>query len=132
MKTIAICNHKGGVGKTALSMAIAEGLHRKGKRGRRDQPVNQLKENLIWIALGIPGMVLIGLVLHSLVHFETGVLVITLMILGTLLMVFCEALCKAAHDGELLSEMKKAATKSNFDLDGKGKLGEENEDGGAR
>lgn len=50
--------------------------------GRRDQPVNQLKEVLIWIALGIPGMVLIGLVLHSLVHFETGVLVITLMILG--------------------------------------------------
>ena len=96
--------------------------------GRRDQPVNQLKEDLIWIALGIPGMVLIGLVLHSLVHFETGVLVITSMILGTLLMVFCEALCKAAHDGELLSEMKKAATKSNFDLDGKGKLGEENED----
>ena len=90
--------------------------------------MNQLKENLIWIALGIPGMVLIGLVLHSLVHFETGVLVITSMILGTLLMVFCEALCKAAHDGELLSEMKKAATKSNFDLDGQGKLGEENED----
>lgn len=59
--------------------------------------MNQLKENLIWIALGIPGMVLIGLVLHSLVHFETGVLVITSMILGTLLMVFCEALCKAAH-----------------------------------
>ena len=55
--------------------------------------MNQLKENLIWIALGIPGMVLIGLVLHSLVHFETGVLVITSMILGTLLMVFCEALC---------------------------------------
>ena len=90
--------------------------------------MNQLKENLIWIALGIPGMVLIGLVLHSLVHFETGVLVITSMILGTLLMVTCEALCKAAHDGELLSEMEKAATKSNFDLDGKGKLGEENED----
>lgn len=95
--------------------------------------MNQLKEHLIWIALGIPGMVLIGLVLHSLVHFETGVLVITSMILGTLLMVFCEALCKAAHDGELLSEellseMKKAAMKSNFDLDGKGKLGEENED----
>lgn len=97
--------------------------------------MNQLKEDLIWIALGIPGMVLIGLVLHSLVHFETGVLVITSMILGTLLMLFCEALCKAAHDGdkaahdgELLSEMKKAATKSNFDLDGKGKLGEENED----
>lgn len=88
--------------------------------------MNQLKENLIWIALGIPGMVLIGLVLHSLVHFETGVLVITSMILGTLLMVFCEALCKSAHDGDLLSE--KAATKSNFDLDGKGKLGEENED----
>ena len=43
-------------------------------------------------------------------------------------MVFCEALCKSAHDGDLLSEMKKAATKSNFDLDGKGKLGEENED----
>ena len=42
--------------------------------------MNQLKENLIWIALGIPGMVLIGLVLHSLVHFETGVLVITSMI----------------------------------------------------
>lgn len=83
--------------------------------------MNQLKENLIWIALGIPGMVLIGLVLHSLVHFETGVSVITSMILGTLLMVFCKALCKAAHDGELLSEM-------NFDLDGKGKLGEENED----
>lgn len=90
--------------------------------------MNQLKENLIWIALGIPGMVLIGLVLHSLVHFETGVLVITSMILGTLLMVFCEALCKAAHNGDLLSEMKKDATKSNFDLDGKGKLGEENED----
>lgn len=83
--------------------------------------MNKLKEDLIWIALGIPGMVLIGLVLHSLVHFETGVLVITSMILGTLLMLFCEALCKAAHDGELLSEM-------NFDLDGKGKLGEENED----
>lgn len=47
--------------------------------------MNQLKEHLIWIALGIPGMVLIGLVLHSLVHFETGVLVITSMILGTLL-----------------------------------------------
>lgn len=27
--------------------------------------MNQLKENLIWIALGIPGMVLIGLVLHT-------------------------------------------------------------------
>ena len=53
--------------------------------------MNQLKEDLIWIALGIPGMVLIGLVLHSLFHFETGVLVITSMILGTLLMVFCEA-----------------------------------------
>ena len=26
--------------------------------------MNQLKEDLIWIALGIPGMVLIGLVLH--------------------------------------------------------------------
>lgn len=91
--------------------------------------MNQLKEDLIWIVLGIPGMVLIGLVLHSLVHFETGVLVIISMILGTLLMVFCAALCKAAHDGdELLSEMKKAATKSNFDLDEKGKLGEENED----
>lgn len=88
--------------------------------------MNQLKEDLIWIALGIPGMVLIGLVLHSLVHFETGVLVITSMILGTLLMVFCEALCKAAHDGD--EQIKKAATKSNFDLDGKGKLGEENED----
>ena len=46
--------------------------------------MNQLKENLIWIALGIPGMVLIGLVLHSLVHFETGVLVITSMILRNL------------------------------------------------
>lgn len=44
--------------------------------------MNQLKEDLIWIALGIPGMVLIGFVLHSLVHFETGVLVITSMILG--------------------------------------------------
>ena len=30
--------------------------------------MNQLKEDLIWIALGIPGMVLIGLVLHSLVR----------------------------------------------------------------
>lgn len=90
--------------------------------------MNQLKEDLIWIALGIPGMVLIDLVLHSLVHFETGVLVITSMILETLLMVFCAALCKAAKKGESLSEMKKAATKSNFDLDGKGKLGEENED----
>lgn len=92
--------------------------------------MNQLKEHLIWIALGIPGMVLIGLVLHSLVHFETGVLVITSMILGTLLIVFCEALCKSAQDGDVLaaSAMKKAATKSNFDLDGKGKLGEENED----
>ena len=37
MKTIAICNHKGGVGKTALSMAIAEGLHRKGKRTQRQE-----------------------------------------------------------------------------------------------
>ena len=50
------------------------------------------------------------------------------MIIGTFLMVFCAALCKSAHDGDLLSEMEKAATKSNFDLDGKGKLGEENED----
>lgn len=83
--------------------------------------MNQLKEYLIWIVLGIPGMVLIGLVLHSLVHFETGVLIIASMILGTFLMVFCAALCKSAHDGDL-------ATKSNFDLDGKGKLGEENED----
>lgn len=90
--------------------------------------MNQLKEDLIWIALGIPGMVLIGLVLHSLVHFETGVLVITSMILGTPLMVFCAALCKAAHEGDCLEVMKKAATKSNFDLDEKGKLGEENED----
>lgn len=90
--------------------------------------MNQLKEALIWIALGIPGMVLIGLVLHSLVHFATGVLVIASMILGTLLMVSCAALCKSAHDGDLLSETKKAAKKSNFDLDGKGKLGEENED----
>lgn len=90
--------------------------------------MNQLKEHLIWIALGIPGMVLIGLALHSLVHFEMGVLVIASMLLGTLLMAFCEALCKSAHDGDLLSEMKKTATKSNFDLDGKGKLGEENED----
>lgn len=88
--------------------------------------MNQLKENLIWIALGIPGMVLIGLVLHSLVHFETGVLVITSMILGTLLMVSCEALCKSARKVDF--GMEKAATKSNFDLDGKGKLGEENED----
>lgn len=32
MKTIAICNHKGGVGKTALSMALAEGLHNRGYR----------------------------------------------------------------------------------------------------
>ena len=85
--------------------------------------MNQLKEDLIWIALGIPGMVLIGLVLHSLVHFETGVLVITSMILGTLLMVFCEALCKAAHDGELLSEMEKAARNQILIL-----MGEENED----
>lgn len=84
--------------------------------------MNQLKECLIWIVLGIPGMVLIGLVLHSLVHFETGVLIIASMILGTFLMVFCAALCKSAHDADLLSEM------TNFDLDGKGKLGEENED----
>lgn len=96
--------------------------------------MNQLKEYLLWIVLGIPGMVLIGLVLHSLVHFETSVLVIASMILGTPLMVFCAALCKSAHDGDLLSEsdqlsgMKKAAKKSNFDLDGKGKLGAENED----
>ena len=96
--------------------------------------MNQLKEYLIWIALGIPGMVLIGLALHSLVHFEMGVLVIASMILGALLMVFYAALCKSAHDGDLLSEsdllsgMKKAAKKSNFDLDGKGKLGAENED----
>lgn len=90
--------------------------------------MNQLKEDLIWIVLGIPGMVLIGLVLHSLVHFETGVLVIASMILEPLLMVFCAALCKSAHDGDLISETKKAAKKSNFDLDGKGKLGEENED----
>lgn len=88
--------------------------------------MNQLKEILIWIVLGIPGMVLIGLVLHSLVHFETGVLIIASMILGTFLMVFCAALCKSAHDAD--QQMEKAATKSNFDLDGKGKLGEENED----
>lgn len=83
--------------------------------------MNQLKEYLIWIVLGIPGMVLIGLVLHSLVHFETGVLIVASMILGTFLMVFCAALCKSAHDADLLSEMKN-------DLDGKGKLGAENED----
>lgn len=51
--------------------------------------MNQLKEDLIWIALGIPGMVLIGLVLHSLVHFETGVLVITSMILGSVYNRYC-------------------------------------------
>ena len=90
--------------------------------------MNQLKEHLIWIALGIPGMVLIGLALHSLFHFEMGVLVIASMLLGTLLMAFCEALCKSAHDGDLLSEMEQTAKKSNFDLDGKGKLGAENED----
>ena len=56
--------------------------------------MNKLKENLIWIALGIPGMVLIGLVLHSLVHFETGVLVITSMILGTLLIRCNESMCR--------------------------------------
>ena len=50
--------------------------------------MNQLKEYLLWIVLGIPGEVLIGLVLHSLFHFETGVLVIASMILGNLLMVF--------------------------------------------
>lgn len=90
--------------------------------------MNQLKECLIWIVLGIPGMVLIDLVLHSLVHFETGVLIIASMILGTFWTVFCAALCKSAHDGDLHSEMKKVVTKSNFDLDGKGKLGAENED----
>lgn len=58
--------------------------------------MNQLKEVLIWIVLGIPGMVLIGLVLHSLVHFETGVLVITSMILGTLLGYFVQ-LCARRH-----------------------------------
>lgn len=88
--------------------------------------MNQLKEYLIWIVLGIPGMVLIGLVLHSLVHFETGVLIIASMILGTFLMVFCAALCKSAHHGDLLSEMEKAATKSNFDLDGNSKCDEFN------
>ena len=90
--------------------------------------MNQLKEYLIWIALGIPGMVLIGLAFHSLFHFETGVLIIASMLLGTLLMASCAALCKSAHDGDLLSEMKQTAKKSNFDLDGKGKLGAENED----
>lgn len=90
--------------------------------------MNQLKEYLIWIALGIPGMVLIGLALHSLFHFEMGVLVIASMLLGTLLMTSCAALCKSAHDGDLLSEMEQTAKKSNFDLDGKGKLGAENED----
>ena len=59
MKTIAICNHKGGVGKTALSMAIAEGLHRKGKRTllvdldqqmNATQQANNLRE-LIHIAI---------------------------------------------------------------------------------
>ena len=48
MKTIAICNHKGGVGKTALSMAIAEGLHRKGKRTLLvdlDQQMNATQRN---------------------------------------------------------------------------------------
>lgn len=30
MKTVAVCNHKGGVGKTAISMAFAESLSKKG------------------------------------------------------------------------------------------------------
>lgn len=32
MKTVAFCNHKGGVGKTATSMAFVEGLNAKGYR----------------------------------------------------------------------------------------------------
>lgn len=32
MRTIAICNHKGGVGKTAVAMALAETLHAKGMK----------------------------------------------------------------------------------------------------
>ena len=32
MKTIAICNNKGGVGKTAVSMSFAEGLYERGYR----------------------------------------------------------------------------------------------------
>ena len=43
MKTIAICNHKGGVGKTALSMAIAEGLHRKGNRRITEEHKHRVK-----------------------------------------------------------------------------------------
>lgn len=90
--------------------------------------MDRLKEYLTWIVLGIPGMVLIGLMLHGIFHFSLVVLVIASLIIGMIVMLFCASLCKAASDGDRFSEMKQDATKMNLYLCKKGKLGVKDED----
>ena len=77
MKTIAICNHKGGVGKTALSMAIAEGLHRKGKRTLLvdlDQQMNATQQAKIDTTDEVTVCVLVS---HFLQKTKTGIIKLT-------------------------------------------------------